>query len=98
MTRDPCREGGANKLSDRFSSGKVANEGITFMHLLADIEPLNQAAFNGKYEIKAMSFHAYACLPTNTCCRYQADPAWATTTVPSSSRDRMVSRHWRMLP
>jgi 1,4-dihydroxy-6-naphthoate synthase len=42
------------------SSGKVANEGITFTHLLADIETLNQAAFNGKYEVSAVSFHAYA--------------------------------------
>lgn len=42
------------------SSGKVANEGIAFTHLLADIETLNQAAFDGKYEVSAVSFHAYA--------------------------------------
>ena len=42
------------------SSGRVANEGIAFTHLLADIETLNQAAFNGKYEVSAVSFHAYA--------------------------------------
>lgn len=42
------------------SSGKVANEGIEFMHLLADIETLNRAAFEGKYEVSAVSFHAYA--------------------------------------
>lgn len=42
------------------SSGKVANEGIEFTHLLADIETLNKAAFEGKYEVSAVSFHAYA--------------------------------------
>jgi len=31
-------------------------------HLLADIETLNRAAFEGKYEVTAVSFHAYAYL------------------------------------
>lgn len=42
------------------SSGKVPNEGIEFDHLLADIETLNRAAFEGRYEVSAVSFHAYA--------------------------------------
>ena len=42
------------------ASGKVPTEGIEFNHLLADIETLNQAAFAGKYEVSAVSFHAYA--------------------------------------
>ena len=42
------------------ASGKVPNEGIEFEHLLADIETLNRAAFHGKYEVSAVSFHAYA--------------------------------------
>ncbi len=42
------------------ASGKVPTEGIEFAHLLADIETLNQAAFEGKYEVSAVSFHAYA--------------------------------------
>ena len=42
------------------ASGKVPHEGITFEHLLADIETLNRAAFEGKYEVSAVSFHAYA--------------------------------------
>lgn len=42
------------------SSGKVPNEGIDFAHLLADIETLNRAAFEGTYEVSAVSFHAYA--------------------------------------
>ena len=42
------------------ASGKVPTEGIAFGHLLADIETLNRAAFEGKYEVSAVSFHAYA--------------------------------------
>ncbi len=42
------------------ASGKVPSEGLEFDHLLADIETLNRAAFEGKYEVSAVSFHAYA--------------------------------------
>ena len=42
------------------AAGKVNTEGIEFDHLLADIETLNRAAFEGKYEVTAVSFHAYA--------------------------------------
>jgi 1,4-dihydroxy-6-naphthoate synthase len=42
------------------ASGKVPTDGIDFAHLLSDIETLNQAAFEGKYEVSAVSFHAYA--------------------------------------
>jgi 1,4-dihydroxy-6-naphthoate synthase len=42
------------------ASGKVQSETIEFAHLLADIETLNRAAFEGKYEVSAVSFHAYA--------------------------------------
>jgi len=42
------------------ASGKVPTDGIEFGHLLADIETLNQAAFEGAYEVSAVSFHAYA--------------------------------------
>src|SRR5687767_6439731 len=42
------------------AAGKVDTDGITFDHLLADIETLNRAAFEGKYEVTAVSFHAYA--------------------------------------
>jgi 5,8-dihydroxy-2-naphthoate synthase len=42
------------------ASGRVPNEGIEFSHLLADIETLNRAAFEGTYEVSAVSFHAYA--------------------------------------
>jgi len=42
------------------ASGKVPTDGIEFNHLLADIETLNRAAFEGKYEVSAVSFNAYA--------------------------------------
>lgn len=42
------------------ASGRVPSEGLEFDHLLADIETLNRAAFEGRYEVSAVSFHAYA--------------------------------------
>src|SRR5687767_13327343 len=42
------------------ASGKVPTDGIEFGHMLVDIETLNRAAFEGKYEVSAVSFHAYA--------------------------------------
>jgi 1,4-dihydroxy-6-naphthoate synthase len=42
------------------ASGAVDTEGIIVNQVLADIETLNRAAFEGKYEVTAVSFHAYA--------------------------------------
>lgn len=42
------------------ASGKVPTDGLQIDHLLADIETLNRAAFEGTYEVTAVSFHAYA--------------------------------------
>ena len=42
------------------ASGAVHVEGIEVEQVLADIESLNQAAFEGRYEVTAVSFHAYA--------------------------------------
>jgi len=42
------------------ASGQVASNGYTIEHVLSDIETLNRAAFDGTYEITAVSFHAYA--------------------------------------
>jgi 1,4-dihydroxy-6-naphthoate synthase len=42
------------------ASGKVPTGGLELVHVLSDIETLNRAAFEGKYEISAVSFHAYA--------------------------------------
>jgi 1,4-dihydroxy-6-naphthoate synthase len=42
------------------ASGNVDTHGIEVDQVLADIETLNRAAFDGKYEVTAVSFHAYA--------------------------------------
>src|SRR6266487_2279388 len=42
------------------ASGKVPTSGYELEHVLSDIETLNHAAFQGTYEITAVSFHAYA--------------------------------------
>ena len=42
------------------ASGAVETHGILVDQVLADIETLNRAAFEGKYEVTAVSFHAYA--------------------------------------
>jgi 1,4-dihydroxy-6-naphthoate synthase len=42
------------------ASGAVQVEGIEVHQVLSDIESLNRAAFNGTYEVTAVSFHAYA--------------------------------------
>jgi 1,4-dihydroxy-6-naphthoate synthase len=42
------------------ASGLVSSNGFEIEHVLADIETLNRAAFEGTYEISAVSFHAYA--------------------------------------
>ncbi len=42
------------------ASGLVPSPGFELEHVLSDIETLNRAAFDGKYEITAVSFHAYA--------------------------------------
>jgi 1,4-dihydroxy-6-naphthoate synthase len=42
------------------ASGAVDTYGIEIEHVLADIETLNRAAFDGRYEVTAVSFHAYA--------------------------------------
>jgi 1,4-dihydroxy-6-naphthoate synthase len=42
------------------ASGAVETGGIVVDQVLADIETLNRAAFDGKYEVTAVSFHAYA--------------------------------------
>src|SRR5688572_14230626 len=42
------------------ASGKVPSNGFELQHVLSDIETLNRAAFEGRYEVTAVSFHAYA--------------------------------------
>ena len=42
------------------ASGCLPSQGFEIEHVLSDIETLNRAAFEGTYEITAVSFHAYA--------------------------------------
>ncbi len=56
------------------ASGAVDTGGIEVDQVLADIETLNRAAFEGKYEVTAVSFHAYAHLVD----RYQLLPHGAS--------------------
>ena len=44
------------------ASGQVDTGGLEVGHVLSDIETLNRAAFDGTYEVTAVSFHAYAYL------------------------------------
>jgi len=48
------------------ATGKIETGPFEFVHELADIESLNQAALEGKYEVTAVSIHAYPYL----CDRY----------------------------
>ena len=56
------------------TQGLLDVEGLQIEHRLQDIESLNQAAFQGLYEITAFSFHAYAHLAD----RYQVMPSGAS--------------------
>jgi 1,4-dihydroxy-6-naphthoate synthase len=42
------------------ASGAVRVDGIEVDQVLSDVETLNRCAFDGKYEVTAVSFHAYA--------------------------------------
>ena len=56
------------------TQGVLDVEGLQIEHVLADIETLNQAAFDGRYDITALSFHGYAHLAD----RYQLMPSGAS--------------------
>lgn len=56
------------------TQGLLDTRGLKIEHVLADIETLNQAAFEGTHEITALSFHAYAYLAD----RYQLMPSGAS--------------------
>ena len=43
-----------------FASGAVDTDGFEIEQVLADIETLNRAALEGRYEVTAVSFHAFA--------------------------------------
>jgi len=44
------------------ASGKVGDADLECVHVLQDIQTLNERAFRGEYEVTAVSFHAYAYL------------------------------------
>jgi 1,4-dihydroxy-6-naphthoate synthase len=44
------------------AQGKVGDPELEFVHVLQDIQTLNERAFRGEYEVTAVSFHAYAYL------------------------------------
>ncbi|MDX1631491.1 MAG: MqnA/MqnD/SBP family protein [Thermoanaerobaculia bacterium] len=56
------------------TQGILDDEDLEIRHVLKDIESLNQAAFEGEYEITALSVHAYAHLHD----RYQLMPSGAS--------------------
>ena len=56
------------------TQSQLATNGLEIRHVLQDIESLNQAAFQGTYEITALSFHAYGYLAD----RYQLMPSGAS--------------------
>jgi len=56
------------------TQGVLDTGGLKIEHVLRDIETLNQAAFEGIYEISALSFHAYAHLAD----RYRLMPSGAS--------------------
>jgi 1,4-dihydroxy-6-naphthoate synthase len=56
------------------TQGILDTTGLRIEHVLQDIETLNQAAFQGTYEITALSFHAYAYLAD----RYDLMPSGAS--------------------
>jgi 1,4-dihydroxy-6-naphthoate synthase len=41
---------------------KLADPDLEFVHILKDIQTLNEQAFRGEYDVTAVSFHAYAYL------------------------------------
>jgi 1,4-dihydroxy-6-naphthoate synthase len=44
------------------ATGKIGDPSLEFVHVLQDIQTLNERAFRGEYEVTAVSFHAYAYL------------------------------------
>src|SRR4051812_39402604 len=48
---------------DAMLHGKVDTEGLEFKLFFADVEELNRSAFNQKYDVTKLSFHAFAYVP-----------------------------------
>lgn len=79
MTAIPIRIAHSPDSDDAFmfyalTQGLLDTAGLDISHRLVDIETLNQAAFEGTYEITAISLHAYAYLAD----RYALMPSGAS--------------------
>ena len=46
---------------------KVRSPTLQFEHVLQDIESLNRAAVEGRYDMTAISYHAYPYVADSTC-------------------------------
>jgi 1,4-dihydroxy-6-naphthoate synthase len=74
------------------ASGAVKVPGIEVAQVLSDIETLNAAAFEGRYEVTAVSFHAYAhltdryaLLPHGASMGDQYGPILVSRSAPSTA-------------
>ena len=79
MSTTPIRIAHSPDSDDAFmfyalTQGLLDTEGLDISHRLVDIESLNRAAFDGTYEITALSLHAYAYLAN----RYALMPSGAS--------------------
>ena len=81
------------------ASGHVDTGGIVVDQVLSDIETLNRAAFDGNYEVTAVSFHAYAhlvdkyaLLPHGASMGDKYGPIVVAQPRPTTRRRRQASR------
>ena len=62
------------------AKGLIPSPGLEFVHILQDIQTLNERATRGELDISAISIHAYA----HVCDQYAL--------LPSGARDRKSTR------
>src|SRR5262245_24016972 len=79
------------------ASGAVNVDGIEVDQVLSDIETLNRAAFEGRYEVTAVSFHAYAhlldryaLLPHGASMGDKYGPILVSKSAPAANADGRV--------
>ncbi len=78
------------------ASGAVSAEGLEFVHELSDIETLNKAAKEGRYEVTALSVHAYPYLADKYMLLDSGasfgDGYGPTVVVPETSKVRKIEQ------
>ena len=57
------------------ATNKLDTGGLTFKHLLKDIQTLNEEATRGTYDVTAISFHAYAYVADKYALRASQGPS-----------------------